>query len=535
MSVSNPPIRADALPFTDARSCREWLNALPLTNIPQAQTMVLDALRALGPAQADALERLKCLELIRDKIAFLQGEQRARYFGKSLPLSANDTDAWRTGRALLAEMEAGYRIALAGAAAGSGEIKGHSALIAQRVMRYLGAQMLAHAVVYRRFEPELWTRLHQDYAAAERAGYAEERVKDSLESDDGSSSVAEAYVQVVIMQAAYLSEMTAPQMDFASKLLRMWARKVVVRPKPIDGAPETLPLTVDIDKPIGARPLAASQLRDNHRVLDVEQLSRSMRRRIHGLTQEEDPATLGLPPDTLPADMLFQLKRLHKLWCEGAPPRPPAKVPAEKTAGLVFGLAEIHFYVTAGKAFEQPDKKRELTRQEKQDIEVFGRVSERTQSMMVADYSTATENWGVVDEMLGAWRLQRPPTSSRGVAIGRLVAMRPGDTGPYFLGRVSALAQETDGRLVATVTLFPGKPSPVPVRAADARNRASAQWGIGFRLPAMERIKVASSMVVPSGVASRGRGLELWEDAPKECTVEDILDHGTDFDRITTF
>jgi len=85
------------------------------------------------------------------------------------------------------------------------------------------------------------------------------------------------------------------------------------------------------------------------------------------------------------------------------------------------------------------------------------------------------------------------------------------------------------------VTLFPGKPTPVPVRAADARNRASAQWGIGFRLPALEKIKVGASMIVPSGVASRGRGMELWDDAPKECTVEDILDHGTDFDRITTF
>jgi cyclic-di-GMP-binding protein len=535
MSVTQPPIRSEALPFSDARSCREWLNALPLTNIPQAQAMVLEALKGLVPAEAEAMERLKCLELMRDKIAFLQGEQRARWFGKSLPLSANDTDAWRTGRALLEEMESGYRIALAGAQAGVGEMKGHTALVAQRVLRYLGSQMLAHALVYRRFDPQLWSRLHQDYLAAERAGIAEERVKDSLESDDGSSSPAEAYVQVVLLQASYLSEMTAPQIEFAGKLLRMWARKVVVRPKPLEGAPENLPLAVDLDKPIGARPLAATEVRDNHRLLDVEQLSRSMRRRIHGLQQEEDPTALGLPTDLSPGDMLDQLKRLHKLWCEGAPPRPPAKVPDEKAVGLAFGLNEIHFFVTGGKAFEQPDKKRELTRQEKQDLEVFGRVSERTQSMMASDYHMSLESWAVVDEMMGAWRLQRPQTSSKGVAIGRLVAMRTGDTAPFFLGRVSALAQETDGRLIATITLFPGKPTPVPVRAADARNRASAQWAAGFRLPGLERIKIAPSMVVPSGMASRGRGIELWDGAPKETTVEEILDRGTDFDRIKTF
>jgi len=537
VSVSHPPIRnAAALPFTDARTCREWLNALPLTNIPQAQAMVLDAVKALTPADADALERLKCLELMRDKVSFLQGEQRARWFGKSLPLSPNDSDAWRTGRSLLEEMETGYRTAAAAAQAGVGDMASHRALAMHRVARYLGAQMLVHALVYRRFDQALWNRLHADYRETERAGIAEERVKDSLESDDGTSSVAEAYVQVVILQAAYLSEMTAPQIEFASKLLRMWARKVVVREKPVEGMPASLPLTVDIDRPIGARPLAAGDLKDNHRILDITELSKSIRRRVHGLQQGEDPTALGLPTDIPPGHALEQLKRLHKLWCEGAPPRPPAKVPEEKAVGIVFGLNEIHFYVSGGKPFEQPDRKRELTRQEKQDLEVFGRVSERTQSMMVSDYSSAQESWGVVDEMMGAWRLQRPPTSSRGVVIGRLVAMRMGDAAPFFLGRVSALAQETDGRLIATVTLFMGKPTPVPVRAADARNRANAQWTVGFRLPGLEKVKIAPSVVVPSNIAQRGRGIELWEDgAGRETTVEDVLDRGTDFDRISTF
>ena len=538
MSVTQPPIRSGGnLAFSDSRTCKEWLNALPLTNIPQAQSLVLEALRALATGEFDPLERLKCLELMRDKIAFLQGEQRSRYFGKSLPLSANDSDAWRTGRALLEEMETGYRKALAAAKAGGGEIATHVALITQRIVRYVGAQMLFHAVVYRRFDPPLWTRLHQDYLGAERAGIADERVKDSLESDDGTSSVGEAYVQVVLAQAAYLSELTGPQMDFVGTLLRMWARKVVVRAKPLEGATAaTLPLTIDADKALGARPLAAAELRDNHRLLDIEQLSRSMRRRIHGLQKEEDPASLGLPAEFPAGHALDHLQRLHKLWCEGAPPRPPAKVPDEKAVGVVFGLSEIHFYVAGGKAFEQPDKKREMTRQEKQDMEVFGRVTERTQSMMVSEHNFSVESWGVIDEMMGAWRLQRPQTSSKGIAIGRLVAMRVGDTAPFFLGRVSALAQETDGRLVATVTLFPGKPEPVPVRAGDARNRASAQWGPGFRLPPLERIKIPASLVVPSGIASRGRGVDLWvKGGPAESTVHDILDRGTDFDRISTF
>src|SRR5262249_52787608 len=158
-------------------------------NIPQAQGQLLEALRTAESSLPRGLERLKCLELLRDRVAFLQGEQRARYFGKTLPLSANDANAWVTGRALLEEMETAYRRTGALAAEGDSDLARHAALISQRTVRYLGAQTLFHALAYRRFDPELWTRLHQQYAAAEAAGIAEERVKDSLEGEENVSTI----------------------------------------------------------------------------------------------------------------------------------------------------------------------------------------------------------------------------------------------------------------------------------------------------------------------------------------------------------
>src|SRR5689334_11328706 len=70
-----PSVAGEPLAFKDARGCKEWLETLPLTNIPQAQALVLDGLRALNAAEFDPLERLKSLELAREKVAFLQGEQ----------------------------------------------------------------------------------------------------------------------------------------------------------------------------------------------------------------------------------------------------------------------------------------------------------------------------------------------------------------------------------------------------------------------------------------------------------------------------
>ena len=535
---SSPPIRPGTAPaFSDAKSCKEWLNGLPLTNIPHAQQFVLDALRVVNQGEPVGIERLKCLELMRDKIAFLQGEQRSRYFGKTLPLSHNDHAAWSIGRSLLEEMESGYRQCLAAAQVDKGELGRHAPLMMQRIARYLGAQMLFHAMIYRRFEPALWLRLHELFAQADREGIADERVKDSIESEDGVSSVHEAYVHVVLTQAAYLSEMTAPQMDLLEALLRMWSRKVriFVAPPAEAEAGSTFPLAVDLAKPIGARPLHADDRKATHRVLDVEGLSKSIRRRLKGLQGGEEPASLGLPAEASVIDALTQLGRLHKLWCEGAPPRPPAKIPGEKSAGLAFGLPEIHFFVTGGVAFEQPDKSRELTRQEKDDLTVFGKITERTQQLRIADYNFELESWGVVDEMMGAWRLLRPPTASKGVAIGRILAMRLGDAAPFFLGMVQALVQETDGRVVITVALFPGKPVPIAVRAADSRNRHGTQWAQAFRLPALERLGIPESLVVPTGMATRGRGIETWSSGSKESTVYEVLERGTDFDRVTVF
>jgi hypothetical protein len=536
---------AAGMAFADARGCKDWLGALPLTNIPQAQSLVLEQLQGLNAADMAAIERLKCLELLRDKVAFLQNEQRSRYYGKSIPLSPNDATAWSTGCSLLEAMESGYRRTLADARAAGGDAAQHEPLVLQRIARCIGAQMLFHALVYRRFDPKLWTRLHELLAEAQQRGLAASPVKDTLEGEGGNSSVAEAYAQVVLLQAAFLSEMTAPQIDFTEALLRVWSRKVQMLAAPAAGDTRRLDaLVIDPAKPIGARPQPRPDFATGQLIVDTASLSQSIRRRIQALQGGEDVSTLGLPPQSAHVDVLSELKRLHKLWCEGAPPRPAPKLSNTEKAGLVFGLPEAHFFASAGKPFEQPEKKqRELTYQEMKDIEMFGRVREQTSLNVMAQTqgrgtapipNVTVEGWPVADELLGAVRVQRPATSSKGVAIGRLVAIRMGDAAPFFLAWITELVQETDGRIIATVSIFPGKPEPIAARAGGSGNRAAAQWTQALRLPALEKLQIPPTLVLPSGRGLRGRGVEVWMGGAKELTVLDILEHGTDFDRVST-
>jgi cyclic-di-GMP-binding protein len=532
MTTPETTAEAPTLFFGDARACKAWLNGLPVSNPAQAQATLLDALRVFNRATFDPLERLKCLELLRDRNAFMVSELRSRHFAKSLPLSPNDATAWTSTLHVLEELEAGYRKCL-----GEGALDEHAALISQRVIRYIGAQMLLHAAIYRPFDGALWARLHNQYATAEGSGVAAGKVKDSLESEAGSS-VMEAYAQVVLLHAAGLHEMTPAQVLFTEAILRQWIRKVeVLGHAPEESTGAVLPLVVDLAQSRGAEPALREALGSAQRVIDVEGLSRSIRRRLRALSAGEDVATLGLPAEVSGVDPLQSLQRLAKRWGEPASRAPMAASAASGSAGLVHGLADIHFFLSGGKAFEQPGKERELTHQEKNDIAVFGRVTERTQSTMAAAGRTqaghatppqtfTVEPWDVVEEAVDSVRLRRRASANRSVAIGRVVALRRGDTGPLMVGAVRGIWNEPGG-MVMSVATFPGRPEPIAVRGSNPA------WVQGVVLPAVDKLGVPRSLLVPSGVAFRGRPVFAWEGEAKQAKIVDILERGTDFDRVT--
>jgi hypothetical protein len=524
---STPPTAAEgaSLFFTDARACRAWLGGLAVSNVAQTLATVLDALRVFNRASFDPLERLKCLELVRDRVAFMVGEQRTRVFSRPLPHGPADVAAWDTTRLVLEELETGYRRALAQA-----ELAPHAALVTQRVIRYLAGQVLLHAVVYRRTDATLWPRLHQAYAGAERGGYAEERVKDSLEGEGGVSTVAEAYAQAVLLDAAGLDEMSVAQMQFAEALLRLWGRKLKVLAQAPADSPAILPVVVDLGRAEGAVSVPRESLAPAQRVIHVDELGRSVRRRIRALQGGEDIATLGLPAVAASIDPLTALQRLAKRWCETSSPEAPLQPVSGKQAGLVFGLNDAHFFLSGGKAFEQPGKQRELTTQEKNDIAVFGRVTERTQSMMVATAGGPTltvDPWEVVAEGLGTLQVRRKTSGSRAAAVGRVVAVRMGEAGTFQLGVVRALENRDDG-LEARIVLYPGRPEPLAVRGG------SGPWAQAIALPALEKVGVQPTLLVPPSMAFRGRAMQVRDgQATRDVKVQEVLEREADFGRVS--
>jgi hypothetical protein len=511
--------------YGDARACREWLGALAISNTSQAQSLLLDALRVFNRAAFDPLERLKSLELLRERVAFVQAEQRGRLLQRALPLSGADASAWSTGLILLEEMENGYR-----RCRGEAALEGHAALMAQRTIRFLASQVLHHAVAHRRVDPRVWTRLHREFQAAEAAGIASARVRDSVEGDAGASSVMAAYAHAVLLDALGVLQLDGAQIAFVEELLRAWSGKVkVIAAAPMEGG-EPYPLVVDLAASRGAVSMPVNEVRANHRILQIDSLARSIRRRIRALQGGEDASKLALPAHAATLEVFPFLQRLHKRWCETPIPAPPPRVPSERDAALGMGVAEAYRLLSGGRPFEPPARERELTHREKEQIAVFGRVTAAAEpaAQPAAPVEAAVRaTWRVVDVSTSGWRVERPADGAGGLSVGKLAAMRTGDEA--FLARIVEVVDEADGRVVATLSPFAGKPQPVPVR--DAR-RDDAPWVAGFVLPAGEGLPVAGSFVVPPGVSQAGRALEVWQGAARKLTVQEVVERGPDFDRV---
>ena len=530
-----PNSKPGSLFFTDARTCKEWLKSIPLTNIPQAQQNILDALRILNRSpDFVALERLTCMELMRDKVAYLLTEQRARYAGKTIPLSHGDNAAWLISRTLLTEMESGYRRCWLDASGEDSPLVAHAALIIQRIIRYIGLQMLIAGFIYRRFDPALWMRLHLQWIEAESRALVGKRVKDSIGSIDGYSTVQQAFTAVLLGQAANIYELTPRQIDFVDAVLKRFGHKIAVARDSAHN-PQGLQCAIDLLANAGCGFYANVEPADHVRFLQLEDLSKSLRRRIKKLTDGEDPANMDLPADWAAPDAREQLVRLHKLWCEGTAMRSPATIPEDREAQLTFGISATHFFMS-GDLFEQPDVKRELTRQEMNDITMFGKVSEATIRSRYAEFNYGTETWGIVDESRGYLRMLRPANSSHGVAIGKLVGIQSGKQDGFYLGVVRELSEELDGTIHATLAMLPGKPEAISVRSADNRHRGGGHYVQGFRLPPMDSLKIPETLVVPAAFAQRARGIDIFHaghGSPKMVKLLDFVERGVDFDRVT--
>ena len=104
-----PELSESASPeFTDAATCKAWLEHVPLANVAAAQGELLSQLEEFNQFPTTAAQRLAVLEALREAVNFVQIEQAKRFANRAQPMTEGESAVFEDTNRLWEEMRVGY-------------------------------------------------------------------------------------------------------------------------------------------------------------------------------------------------------------------------------------------------------------------------------------------------------------------------------------------------------------------------------------------------------------------------------------------
>lgn len=529
-----PELSAQAAPeFTDAASCKAWLDDVPLANVAAAQQDLLIQLEEFNRFPTGAGNRLAVLEALREAVNFVQIEQAKRFTNRALPMIEAEDEAFEGTIALWEQMRIGYLRCLEAALGGDVAMRAQGAAICQRLLAYSGLKMFHFYRAYRQVPARDWAELNEGYVRAAELDVAEEPVKDFLNRDVQDTSPRIAYARAVLMGMCSPNELAPRQLTFVAYLLERWAGKLEVADAPVEEGEGVPPLVADLASERCPERLAEDDPKPGKPLyLDARKLAKSLRNRVGLLRKGESPAKLALGEDCVQPSCEQLLVFLYRQWCQAKSARNQARRPANATAQASTDLSAIYYYVS-GSGFRQPvQQQTELTQKQREEIATFGRVSTRDRDEDSDAQGFAIEQWQIEEESAQGLRLLRPAASpGKRLAHGQLIAVRPADAKSFILGQVRWLMGAENGDLCAGVKLLPGLPAGIAARPTGL-NAHNVKFVPALSLGAVPALDSPPSLVLPSGWFKPKRVIEVFTGTASRVRLLEVLERGNDFERV---
>ncbi len=518
------------LEIADKAMCQRWLEALPVTNVPFSLQALAGQLDALTPATIPAPERLRVLETLYETVTFVGSEATKKFAARPLPLDAQEAAAWGRVVGLWRSMADGYHTCLEAARRGELSLSAQGPLITQRALAFTARAMFESYRVYREVEPVLWRSLHGLYAFADDQGYAQKPVADRLDAKAPPSTCSAEYARALLAQLANPFALSGRQMAFLERWLDDWAGLVSFSSQPLP--PSSIPpLAVDLAGDSGPQLAEHVPPGRGTRHLDLERLGPALKGLILSLKQGRTPADLGLGADARQPGCESLIMLLYIQWCRAGTGRAEQRLPTQDKLQVCLGLHAAHFYVT-GRAFRQPGI--DLTREEEDDLRVFGHISERTQRMLASQESAAVETWELVNQSASGFLcLVRQSGAQAKLAHNQLIALRRPSGRAFFTGTVQWLRFTCEGELRVGLRLFPGAPRAVAARPTGPHVGVGMRYDRALLLPEVPAPATPATLIVPSGWYAPSRVIELYTDRKQQVRLQSLLEKGADYDRCT--
>lgn len=521
--------------FHDIEGCRKWLSQLQLTNIGMAQGTLRKQIEELNRFAMKGEVRLSILELLRDTVSQLQSDFSKRLVGKPLPLTDDEYLLLTALCSLWQAMASGYLRCLQSAETGDAHMAKRRALLWQRSL-YYGMQQITE-FTRAGYEPDraTWQQFHALYLNIESSGIQNELVKDERFRNGYPLSCQTLYLTTLLMHRARLLGLTREQRHTAEHWLLLWADTLALLPRCTATKEDAPPLVVDLEGYRGLQSAAHARASAAMRCLPMVPLSKQIRIKTILLQQGQAPKKVELATDLSGKDCIDLLGRLHQCWCE-ARADTLVEMPRETSSvHMCIGLEKIYSHI-AGKPFKPVKDVGKAMQDAQVQIATFGRVLDETGQHDLKELGFLPEEWLVEENTLLRGRLLRhSPTGDR-MAAHHIISIFTADNHAHKAGVIDRIEVAHSGQLYVTVHYLPGQPQAVIANASESSlpllRSGSAACLI---LPAMEKLRIPASLVMPRDwfLAGREIDLTLADRSKQKVKLGISVERGVDYERVS--
>jgi len=524
----NPPL----LRITDLQTGMDYLAGLTLANPLVAEQQLMRFIDSLLAAPPEPGIMLSLLEHSRVPLCFLEEEMARFYHNKPLVLTEQEEASFQQVVTAWRKMLKAYALCVRLEAPAADNPR-HASLIASTLHRciyYTGMIIIEHYRARRELPRGIWLDLHGFYETAEEWGLAYTPVEDSLESSFQATHCAAAYATLLLIDVASPYSNSVRNLNLIRRWAAMWAPLISIHK--LDDDLEIPPYIVELFKDSPLHPSALTEEPDSYaRRLDTTRLGLQINHMLSQLRQRISPSQLGLGEETS-GHVIQLLERLSRPWTQSASPRKFRRFASEGIARVAVGFDAIHFFVT-GKEFEQPVSASTYSRGEFDQLFTFGDRAIPGQGLnILPETNYPIEDWSVINHSANGFRLAHNNPGQK-IRHGQLLAVCPHDGEHFLLAQATWLMQEASQGMILGIATLPGLPLGVGARFASSNGGDNDHLVRAFLLPAMPIFKEEQSIVLPSGMYSTTRTLELiGTDGEWQLRLSRIIQRGTDFDRI---
>lgn len=220
-----------------------------MANPGVAARMLFNAVKEINGYHVEPAARLKLLDLLRTPVRQVTLTLDKQVLNMPFPLPAQKRQFGEVSRDFQIEMSCGYRLALFDLMSGRDSVpflKGSMVLGALcKAMAYLREALLKCYLCYSAVPGLVWLDLHRLARFAEQLNLLEKTGEDDFALVRGKATVAEFYLQPVLMSLANPYRLSQRELSDLSLALELWSKHAVLKVK--RSAEQGFPIQMDAD------------------------------------------------------------------------------------------------------------------------------------------------------------------------------------------------------------------------------------------------------------------------------------------------